>query len=304
MKKFVLLIILFTAFFCAQAQDTTKVNVMGRNIVTVNEGSDKTEVGLMDDQINVQDNYNSDTTTIRVGSKNIEIIEKGGTTQIEIERDENWRDLRADRKVKSFNGHWAGIELGINSFYDEDYSSYAGNDFMDLDYPNSMEVNINFLESNIALLKGRIGIVTGMGWSIKNYKFDNPYTIDKINGIIRPIPIESNNLKKTKLTVSYLTVPLLLECQIPVNNGLNEFFISGGVIGGLNLGSHTKIKTKDSKSKDHGSFNINPFQYSLAGRIGFKNVSIYGTYSLAPLFKDEKGPEVFPFSIGLSLVNF
>jgi hypothetical protein len=89
-----------------------------------------------------------------------------------------------------------------------------------------------------------------------------------------------------------------------VNGRSNQLFVSGGVIGGINLGSHTKVKDKDSKSKDRGSFNIEPFKYALTARVGLKDINLYANYSLSPLFKEDKGPELFPFTIGISLVNF
>lgn len=294
---------LLAAIINTQAQEATKIDVMGKNMVTVNEDSTRTEVILINKRIEIQDNYNSDTTTIRVGNKNIEIVEGDKTTTVDITRDNEWRNDRKENREKNFNGHWAGFEMGVNSFYNEDYSLYGNDQFMELKYPKSMEVNINFLEYNISLKKERLGIVTGMGWSMKNYKFDNRITIENINGMIEPVLLDPDNLEKSKLTVSYLNVPLLLEFQVPVNNGSNQLFISGGVIGGININSHTKVKYNNSKTKDHGSFNINPFQYAVTTRIGLKDVALYGTYSLSPLFKDKKGPELFPFSIGISLIN-
>ena len=270
MKNLLILLLLFTYALNIQAQDGVKVDLFGKNVVSVNEDSSEAEVILLNNRINIHDDFNSDTTTIRIGSKNIEIVEDNNTTQIDIVRDTSWKDEQDIHKKRNFNGHWAGFELGVNSFYNENYSSYGGNEFMELSYPKSIEVNLNFAEFNISLKKERIGIVTGMGWTIKNYKFDSPITIDNIDGIIEPIDIESENLKKSKLTVSYLTVPLLMEFQIPINGNSNQLYISGGVIGGINLGSHTKIKHKKSKSKDHESFNINPFQYSATARIGLR----------------------------------
>ncbi len=308
MKSILTLLILALVVTGLQAQDTTAVKVMKKNVVTVTEEPNKTEVSLLNDHINVQDNYFSDTTTIRVGRRNIEIIEKDNRTYVNVIREEGdeynhcWRKER-----KTFNGHWSGFEIGVNGFYDTDYGMYSdpGNDFMDLNQPNSLEVNINFVEYNIALVPHRLGIVSGLGLQYNNYKFDNPITIDKgDDGIIEWLPVDETNFKKSKLTVSYLTLPIMLEWQIPVNDRSNYFFVSGGMVGGLNLGSHTKIKTNNTKSKDKGSFNINPFKYSAIARIGLRDFSIYATYSLSSLFKDDKGPELFPFTIGICLVNF
>jgi hypothetical protein len=176
---------------------------------------------------------------------------------------------------------------------------------MELRQAASLEVNINFVEYNICLKPDRIGLVSGLGLQWNNYKFDNAITIDKSeDGIIYPIGIEENNYKKSKLTVSYLTLPLMLEFQFPVNENTNTMFISAGMVGALNLGSHTKVKNDHSKDKDHGSFNINPFKYSAIARIGLRDISLFATYSFSSLFREDKGPEMFPFTIGISLVNF
>lgn len=310
MKNLFLIILILSYMMPAQAQqDTTKVKGTSKKIVEVNEESGKTEVDILDGKINILDNSGNDTTSIRIGRRNIEIVEKGGKTDVtihRIEKDEN--DEKKWKRGKHFNGHWAGFELGVNSLANEDYSLYAETadiDFMELDQPKSIEVNLNFLEYNIVLDDKRAGLVTGMGFSMNNYRLDNDLTLVRDDhGILMPVSLEGQKIEKSKLTVSYLTVPLLLEFQIPVNGRSNRLFISGGVIGGLNLGSHTKVKFDDSKEKDRGSFNINPFKCSATLRAGLKDISLYASYGLTPLFKDGKGPELFPFSIGISLINF
>lgn len=299
-----LLMMALTIVTYAQVQDTSRVNVTSsKKIVEINESAERTEVKLLNDKINILDNSANDTTLIRIGRRNIEIVEDGNRTNVTVHRTEKVED---DTDDKHFNGHWAGFELGVNGFYDENYGMYPDPDydFMELNQPKSLEVNINFLEYNIVLQEDRIGLVTGMGWSMNNYKFDNDITIDKgDNGLIGWLPLEGE-IEKTKLTVSYLTVPLMLEFQIPVNKSSNHFFIAGGVVGGINLGSHTKVKYDDSKEKDRGSFNINPFKCSAQLRAGLKDIALYASYGLTPLFKDDKGPELYPFSIGISLINF
>lgn len=309
MKRLLFLSLIMFSVIAMQAQDTTDVKVMTKKLVEVTEDAEHTEVSLLNDRINIRDNYHGDTTNIRVGRRNIEIVEGDHKTYVNIRREDRWDDDSEwrDHKRKRFNGHWSGLELGVNGLAKVDYGLYgAGADeFMELDQPKSLEVNLNFIEYNISLKDERVGLVTGMGFSMNNYRFDNQLTIDKAeDGLVRPFPVAEDNFEKSKLVVSYLTVPLMLEFQVPVNGKSNQLFISGGMVGGINLGSHTKIKADNSKTKDRGSFNINPFKYAAVARVGLKDISLYATYSLAPLFKDDKGPELFPFSIGISLVNF
>ena len=299
MKTIFLTIVLALLFLSSHAQDSTKVG----KLVIVNEDADKTEVSILNDHVYIKDKYDGDTTYIRFGKRNVEIVEKNGQTSIEVHKDDSWVEKDHHRRHKNFDGHWAAFELGVNGFYDTNYSMYNGNDFMDLDQPKSLEVNINFWEGDIAIVDNRIGLVSGMGWTMNNYRFDNPVTIERNDGMIVPVSIDEAGFEKSKLTVSYLTVPLLLEFQIPVNGSSNQLFVSGGVIGGVNIGSHTKVKNEHSKSKNHGSYSINPFKYALTARVGIKDINLFASYSLSPLFKDGKGPELFPFTIGISLFN-
>ena len=96
----------------------------------------------------------------------------------------------------------------------------------------------------------------------------------------------------------------MLEFQIPVN-GLNKrIYLSAGVIGGLKLGSHTKVKINGNKSKNHDDFNINPFRYGTTARIGYKGINLFGTYYYSSFFKDGRGPQMYPFTIGIGLMNW
>lgn len=247
----------------------------------------------------------NDTTIIRMGKKEVIIIETGKSKHVDITKstcDDEWDN---DHRNK-FDGHWASFDIGVNGFTDENYSLYGGQQFMELNQSKSLEVNLNFLEYNIGLQQNKknIGLVTGMGISYNNYKFDNPITIKKVNGMVEPISLNADDLEKSKLTVAYLTIPLLLEFQIPVNDHSNSLFIAGGIEGGLNIGSHTKVKWDDSKEKERGGFNLNPFKYAAICKVGLNDISLYATYNLSPLFKENRGPGLTPFSIGISFINF
>ena len=242
----------------------------------------------------------SDTSIVRIGKKDVKVIDhKSGTEII-------WgKDKRHKHDPDRFDGHWEGIEFGFNGFDKEDYSMYnaADKDFMSLNQGKSIEFNLNFYELNIGLAKNYVGLVSGMGLSFNNYRFDNPYTLLKGQSITEPIALNPENLSKTKLAVSYLNVPLLLEFQIPVNHNDGRLFINGGIVGGVKIGSHTKVKYGDKKDKDRSGFNLNSFTYATTARVGYKDISLFAKYSLTPLFQTGKGPELTPFTIGISFLN-
>jgi hypothetical protein len=193
--------------------------------------------------------------------------------------------------------------MGINTFTNIDYSGYPLPNFMDLNHNKSLEVNINLFKYSISLQKKHksIGLVTGLGLNFNDYRFSNDITIKNENGYIVAVPITASNLQKTKLSTGYLTVPLLLEFQFPKETNL---WMSVGVIGGLKMGSHTKVKVNGTKSKDRNDFNISPFRGGATARLGYKGFNVFGTYYFTPFFRDNRGPAMEPFTIGLGLINW
>jgi len=288
--------------------DTTEVKVLNKDFLQVIENSKGTKVkvrGFADFE------DDSDTTKIRIGRKQINIIDGWHGTRIRIEKVRRWDEETKTYKKPKFRGHWSGFEMGINAFANSDYSAYPGNnDFMDLNLAKSIAVNLNFLQYDISLQKTKtnIGLVTGMGLEWNNYRFDQNITLQEIDGIIYPEPINPDwSVKKSKLTSLYLTVPLLMEFQIPIKND-HKIHMSAGLVGGLRLGTHTKIKYKrkgnSHKDKDRDDYNLQAFRYSAQVRLGYRAINLFATYGMTDLFRKNKGPELTPYTIGLTLVRF
>jgi len=301
------IIICFSGTVVLKAQDTVRVKVLGKNMVTVVEGGDKrTDVKIGNNTINIQDGGRGDTVKVRVGHKALVIAEGKHGSDIKLNDLDDQEYESWTGRPSRFKGHWAAVEMGVNSFAKVDYKGYTPDYFMDLNQNKSFEVGINVLRYSIGLQKDKrnVGLVTGLGLTFNDYRFSNPYTIEIVDGKVRSKLIEGTGLSKTKLSTSYLTVPLMLEFQIPVSGNNKKLYFSGGVIGGLKVGSHTKVKIDGSKSKDRGDFNINPFRYGATARFGYKGINLFGTYYFSTFFKDSRGPEMYPFTIGIGLMNW
>ena len=303
MKTIYLFLILFLATgFVYGAQDTVRVNVLGKNMVTVVEDGSKTDVKIGDSTVKVHEGQ-SDSVKIRVGRKTMVVSDgKHGTkvafTQLDDEGFKKWTG-----HAPKFKGHWSFFEMGVNSFANVDYKGYSTPNYMDLNHNKSMEVNINLFKVSVGLQekKNNIGFVTGLGFNFNDYRFSNDFTIKNDNGYIVPIPISDPGLQKTKLSTGFITVPLLLEFHAPRGSGL---WMSMGLIGGIKMGSHTKVKIVDTKYKDHNDFVINPFRGGTTVRLGYKGINLFGTYYFTPFFKDGRGPVMYPFTIGFGILNW
>lgn len=298
--------IALTANLWAQS-DTTEVKVMKKNVVTVVDDHNKVQVSVGNGIEVITDEW-GDTTKIRVGRRTFKVIEGNEGTVLKVEK-----EVKSKKWSGSFNPHWAGLEVGVNMIHKSDYSVYNGTDyanygdFFDLNSGKSLSWNLNFAEFAFKNERKTFGIVTGLGISFNDYTFSDPVTIRKVNdfGVI-PMPIDQQtaNVKKSKLHVNYLTAPLMLEIKTPLRMGSSRLYVGGGVIGGLYLGSHTKYKYYGGgKEKQKSNYHINQFKYDLTGRLGFGDFCFFVNYGMTSLFKDGKGPEIYPVMFGISFPN-
>lgn len=308
MKKlviFILVLWLIQIWMFAQENDTT--TVFKADDDTLIEIIDDDEAGISIEMDKVIKEERKDTTRIKILDKDIKIIEKEGGTSVEIRDSEKKAgDEKASVKKKKFKGHWTGFEIGLNNFVDADFSMTRTPElmWMDLNTGRSWNVNLNFHQTSIGLIGNRFGMVTGLGLEMNNFHFDSDNSIQEANGVVEMRDLSEYSLNKSKLATTFLNVPLLLEVQLGPDKRSKRLYIAGGVIGGLKLCSHTKIVYRDEgrkrKEKDRDDFYINPLRYGFTVRVGYHHAQIYGTYYPTPFFEKNKGPELYPFNVGLS----
>jgi hypothetical protein len=282
-------------------KDEVNVKVGDKEVLKVVESGDSTVVTVGDKSVfKVTDH--PDSTTIRVGDREIRIVERDGDTDVQIGHFDHGNVFSSSR----FRGHWAGFEWGINNFLDAEHTlSREGEDsFMDLNTGRSWVINLNFAQYSLGFGTSHFGSVIGLGLEFNNYFFDGDNTMAEVNDYV--VGIDTSGISKSKLTTTFLRIPLILEVQFPNNVRAKRMFISAGVIGGLKLGSHTKVVYENeygkSKDKNKDDFNISPFRFGVTARIGFGCVSVFGDYYFTPMYVDGKGPDLNPFSVGLALV--
>jgi hypothetical protein len=283
-------------------QDSLRKSRRIKDIVSVEGNGRHTKVTFPGGDVEV-DEGNDTITKITIGHKRYNIIEKPGYhTRIQV--------VRIPRT--EFKGHWAGFDLGLNNFSSSPFEGGLAKEdsWMDLNSGKSVAVGMNLLQYNIGLQESRhnFGLVTGVGWTINNYRFDSQYILIKGEDGITTYRESDRNIEKNKLVTSFLTVPLLLEVQIPSNGYDHDFFISAGPYGSFRLGSHTKVVFNDGhgreKEKSRDDLNLNAFKYGVMVRMGYKWVKLYAKCDLSPLFEKDRGPELYPWTVGLTLVQF
>jgi hypothetical protein len=256
--------------------------------------------------------------TLKLGNRNLSVLESLEGNKVTFEKavperkteereectrhDEDNDHYKHSHRNK-FKGHWSGIEFGFNNYLGPDKSVVLPEDinYMTLHSSKSTSFTINFAQLSLGF-SNRAGLVTGLGINWNNYNFDGNNNIVKGgNGVIEEFD-PGVPLKKSKLSTVYLTVPLLFEFQIPVEN--HSLNIAFGPIGAVKLDSHSKMIYQDgNKVNSHGDFSLNITRYGFTARAGYGNFQFYGIYYPTPLFQTGKSPggyNLYPCEIGVA----
>jgi hypothetical protein len=263
--------------------------------------------------LNVETETEGDTVRVTIGNNKKIVIISGDSTEISLGNstltvDEDG-DVKFHRNRKNnFNGHWSGFDIGVNGFLspNNDFDLPVKYEALDLRMEKSINVKLNFFEQNFTLVRNHLGLVTGMGLEYNNYRFgDNVVLTDTAKGILDVIKDNTHDYSKSKLVVDHLNVPLMLEYQTNKFSKSNSFHVSAGMLFGLKIGSHTKmVYDSGNKSKERNFSSLSPFKYDAIVRIGWGVINLYADYSLGTMFKKDKGPELYPFAVGITLGNW
>jgi len=143
----------------------------------------------------------------------------------------------------------------------------------------------------------------------------NRYFVDNNNGLttLEQFP---NDLRRSKIRLTNLTVPLYLEFGPSrkregknyiryYTNSKFKFGIGGYL--GVNIAVKQKLKYSDNGDRVdeeiRRNFNTNTFVYGVGAYVGWDDMSLYFKYDLSPIFKDPN-PEQRNISLGVRLDVF
>ena len=220
----------------------------------------------------------------------------------------DWHKKIKKSKKDKFNGNWAGIMLGFNNYLtaDNKIDVPLGYEFLDPKFTASKVFSLNLIEQNINLIKNKFGIVTGLGIQWNNYFLANNAYISGDSNVVTGgfDVVNKDNYSKSKLTTTFINVPLIFEYQTNPKHNSKSFHVNAGAVLEVRIGSHTKIVVENpskQKIKNSDDFHLNPIRLDLTAGIGYGIINLVGTYSLTTLFKEQKGPQLYPVSVGIYL---
>ena len=287
-------------------------------VVKNNEGENKSPIRAGDKS------NNEDSVSVKIGENQILIVDSENKTLIKVyqvsdtipndtikskqKKEKDHKNpkvykISVKKTEKKFKGDWFGFEFGVNTLFNgKDFNLPPQYSAMELNYSRSWFFGLNILKYDVGIIKENFGFVTGLGLQFRNYRFIKPNVIFMNNDSVSPFLDTTYNYLKSKLQVSYLRLPIFLEFKLPEKN---NFHFMMGVIGDLLIGAHTKnvFYTEDSENrttkKGRNILFLNFLNYSLSVRIGLEKFTIFAEYGMMPVFRENKGPVLYPLNFGI-----
>ncbi|MDO8998955.1 MAG: DUF2807 domain-containing protein [Bacteroidota bacterium] len=292
----------------ANASGASNIKIKGDAKDISAEASPAASITKTLDQNKVEKSSGKDSTVYKWKGKKIIIIDK--------DKDGETSYDTVDVKHKHANEefyHWAGFSMGINGYLGANGSTtlQKGVNYMDLDYSRSYNFQFNIIERQLNIVRNNLKLVTGFGFDYHSYGLNrntnlNPNT-DSLPLFASVDTTNNYDYKKNKFRNTYIQVPLLLEFNTS-NNPNKSFHMAFGVIGEFLISSRTKQKLEQNgfefTKQKRDSYNLNPFSAKAHVNIGYRGFTAFGEYNLTPLFQSGKGPELYPFTVGVRLIPF
>ena len=165
-------------------------------------------------------------------------------------------------------------------------------------------------------LKNSQHMSVGFGIGSSNIFFDDKYINLKSPTTTLPFTDVStssvNHFKKFKLTTVFAELPVELRYAGNPVTPDKGFKAALGVKIGTLLNQHTKGKDEVNSSgtslygskyidKENNKRFINSTRFAATGRIGFGIISLDASYQITNFLKDGVGPDIKPFTIGITL---
>lgn len=289
-------ILLFSTSSFAQTIDTDTVILRNKKQIIVQDKDDEVNVQIFKKGSNNE--YKKVFEGIYTDEKNYErwtVKETLGLGNIDL------FSRKSKKRKKRIEPTFAGIGWGFSTITD-------GNKFNDINgvslkQERSNEFFINPFETVLVSMGSNLGISSGLGFSWHNFFLENNtrFAEHDDNTVVEPAP-KGISYKKSRLRTFQVNIPLLLEIQIRPKHS-DTFYLSGGVVGGINLFSSQKVKYTDVRGKnikevDKG-LNVSRLTMDFMAQIGYGDLGIYAKYSPFSLFQNGKGPNVQTASIGI-----
>lgn len=176
----------------------------------------------------------------------------------------------------------------------------------------SKSFNVYFMFDFPFKTNPRLSMAFGPGISTDHILFKEKYV--GIKDLTPTIPFtdqsDTTHFKKTKIATAYFEAPIEFRYTSNPMDAGKSFKFAIGVKVGTMINAHTRsAKLQDKNDNEINDYTMkeaskrfmNRNRLSGIARIGYGHFTIFGSYQFTTLFKDGSGPQVKPYSVGLTL---
>jgi len=197
------------------------------------------------------------------------------------------RDSTSRQIVTSF----MSMDLGIGSFVFGD-EPFVTPDFTDAWQLRTGRVGshlmLNFFPTQLRLNPmNSVKLVYSLSLDFKQLYFGNNLRFARTpdNQVAWGLNANEEAFRKNKITLTYLTVPLMFQWNTRGVDLTHEGFgIDAGRYGGVRISTYQKIKDAiGDKTKIRDDFEFNDFQLGVMVKVRIRNYEFYGRYDLSNL---------------------
>lgn len=173
--------------------------------------------------------------------------------------------------------------------------------------PKTLNPGVNLFGSyNYMFGNSNVSFSPGIGLSVHNLYSESLLVTGADTTFFHMIGPDTS-FKKTKLTTTYLDIPIEIRYK-----SKGEFRIAVGFKFGFLMKAQNKYKgddfingTTDQVIIKQAKMNfIEKNRYGFTGRIGYKWLNLWGYYQLSSLFTEGNGAQMYPISLGITLIPF
>lgn len=167
-----------------------------------------------------------------------------------------------------------------------------------------------YLCYDFPIKKSNLSFAAGIGISTTTTYLKQEMLVLNDTGVLgsaaRFVP-DTKGYKRYKFVPAYLQAPFELRYFGNKQNRNKGFKAAIGMQVGTLMGAHTKglysVEGTVVKDKVNTKRYISPWNFAATVRIGWGNFSVYGSYNLTPVFKDNVGPPITPAAVGICLTG-
>lgn len=220
---------------------------------------------------------------------------------------EEWSDEDEDSGRKFGKGHWAGFDIYMSQFMNENHETqFDGHPYWENNEVKSISLNYNLFDLKFPIIGEHLGITTGLGLGYQNYSLRNNFVLQHTADTIYAVSDTVFQFKTNKLSVATVAIPLFLDFS---SNSKFEksYFMAVGVVGAYNYGTKQRLTGKyaNGDSFDNStisSFNMNRWTLDAQARIGYGHFGMFVSYQLNSMFKKGHTVNLYPVRIGFNIL--